>query len=75
VEENTDCDIHLNPEDCALLEEFNPKLLQGDSRFPRTRIHRTIDVSRGGCLVKTRLGIIDARRETKLALLEKSLLA
>ena len=75
VEENTDCEIHLNPEDCALLEAFNPKFLQGESSSPRTRIHRAPDVSRGGCLVKTRLGIIDARRETKLALLEKSLLA
>jgi len=75
VEENTDCDIHLHPDDCALLEQFNPKLLQGEPGFPRTRVHRTDAVSRGGCLVKTRLGIVDARRETKLALLEKSLLA
>ena len=75
VEDNTECDIHLHPDDCALLEQFNPKLRHGESGFPRARIHRTTDVSRGGCLVKTRLGIVDARRETKLALLSKSLLA
>lgn len=75
VEETTDCDIHLHPDDCALLEQFDPSLLAGNAGFPRTRVHRTAEVERGGCLVKTRFGIIDARRETKLALLSKSLLA
>jgi flagellar biosynthesis/type III secretory pathway protein FliH len=31
------------------------------------------EVSRGGCVVQTRFGVIDARRETKLELLQESL--
>lgn len=75
VEETTDCHIHLHPDDCALLEQSNPSLLAGGAGSLRAHFHRTPEVARGGCLVKTRFGIIDAQRETKMALLEKSLLA
>jgi hypothetical protein len=33
------------------------------------------DFPRGGCLVQTRFGTVDARRETKLDLLQRNLLA
>jgi len=74
VEETTDCHIHLHPDDCALLEQFNPSLTAGSSGPLRLHIHRSTDVARGGCLVKSRFGIVDAQRDTKIALLEKSLL-
>jgi flagellar biosynthesis/type III secretory pathway protein FliH len=49
--------------------------MTGGAGFPRMRFHRSPDISRGGCIVKTRFGIIDARREVKLAELEKTVLA
>ncbi|MEY2410421.1 MAG: flagellar assembly protein FliH [Verrucomicrobiota bacterium] len=75
VEETTECHIHLHPDDCALLEQFDPGFLSGRPGPVRTHFHRTAGVERGGCLVKTRFGIIDVQRDTKMALLEKSLLA
>jgi len=32
------------------------------------------EVSRGGCLIQTRFGLVDARRETKLEQLQQTLL-
>jgi flagellar biosynthesis/type III secretory pathway protein FliH len=39
------------------------------------RFHDSPEVGRGGCLVQTRFGAIDARRETKLELIRKSLVS
>jgi len=38
------------------------------------RFLSSVDVTRGGCLVETRFGTVDARRETKFDLLKKNLL-
>jgi flagellar biosynthesis/type III secretory pathway protein FliH len=37
------------------------------------RFHDSAQVSRAGCLVQTRFGAIDARRETKLEAIRQSL--
>ena len=39
----------------------------------RVNFQSTDTVSRGGCLVHTRFGTIDARRETKIELLQKAM--
>jgi flagellar assembly protein FliH len=75
VEEATDYHIYLHPEDLELLQQVNSNLLASQVNNARMHFHRAPEVTRGGCLVKTRFGVIDARRETKLDLLEKSLLA
>ncbi|HEY2952161.1 MAG TPA: FliH/SctL family protein [Verrucomicrobiae bacterium] len=75
VEEATDCHIYLHPEDLDLLQQVNSNLLASNVGNARLHFHRAPEVTRGGCLVKTRFGVIDARRETKLELLQKSLLA
>ena len=73
LEEATEFDIFLNPEDLALLQRCNsPALLPGPGQ-EALRFHGAAEVSRGGCLVESRFGTLDARRETKLALIEKSL--
>ena len=75
VEETTDHHIYLHPEDLELLHQASSQWLVANAAPPRMHFHRAPEVSRGGCLVKTRFGVIDARRETKLELMQKSLLA
>lgn len=73
AEEATEFDIYLNGQDLALLQQCNsPVLLPGPSQ-KTMRFHASEEVTRGGCLVQTRFGTLDARRETKLALIQKSL--
>ncbi len=71
VEGSTEYTIQLNPEDFALLE--NHTSLVGIAPGQQMHFTTSRDVSRGGCLVQTRFGIIDARRETKLARIAESL--
>jgi flagellar biosynthesis/type III secretory pathway protein FliH len=40
----------------------------------RIRFQSSSQVSRGGCIVQTHFGVLDARRETKTGMLEKTLL-
>ena len=75
VEETTDYHIYLHPEDLELLQQANSNLLASNGSNGRMHFHRAPEVTRGGCLVKTRFGVIDGRREPKLELLQKSLLA
>jgi flagellar assembly protein FliH len=71
VEESTEFHIHLHPEDLALLRRVESAILQPAAPGVRFHFHAAPDISRGGCLVKTRFGVIDARRETKFELLKK----
>jgi flagellar assembly protein FliH len=71
VEGSTEYTIQLHPEDFALLEHHTALI----GVAPGQQMHFTTsrEVTRGGCLVQTRFGIIDARRETKLARIAESL--
>ena len=62
--EATEFQIKLNPEDIALLKETGSPLLEPG---PGTTFHLEASsaISRGGCMVVTKFGIIDARRETR----------
>ncbi len=73
VEAGTEYHVHLHPEDLVLLQRSNsPALLPGPGNQD-VRILTSPEVTRGGCIVKTRFGEIDARRETKLELIRQSL--
>jgi flagellar assembly protein FliH len=73
VEDTTEFHLYLNPEDLALLQKSNsPVLLPGPGN-EAMHFHASPEVTRGGCLVQTRFGVIDARRETKLELVRQSL--
>jgi flagellar assembly protein FliH len=74
AEQSGEVTIHLHPEDFKLLEEARSPLLAPASSGPSLRFQTSNEVARGGCLVQTRFGVIDACRETKLELLKKSLL-
>ncbi len=75
VEETTDYHIYLNPEDLDLLERVSSPLLTANGQAQKFHFHRSTEISRGGCLVKTRFGVVDGRRETKVELLKQSLFA
>ena len=74
IEDTTEFTVQLHPQDLATLERTNSPLLLPQGGKERVHFQSSAQVSRGGCIVQTRFGVIDARRETKVKLLEKSLL-
>jgi len=72
--ENGPVSVVLHPDDLALLQRVNSQLLPAQDGDARLQFRTSPDLTRGGCLVQTRFGVIDASRETKSALLKKSLL-
>jgi flagellar assembly protein FliH len=72
VQDTSDVSIRLHAEDLALLRKHKSPLLEGLPETGPLRFTASDDVSRGGCIVQTRFGLIDAQRETKLELLRKA---
>jgi flagellar assembly protein FliH len=75
VNEAADYEIYLHPEDLALLKGADSQLLVQSNNGPKLHFHSSDEVSRGGCVLKTRFGIIDGRRETRFELLKKTVLS
>ena len=65
--------IRLHPADLELLQQSGASLLSESSEGQEMRFMSSPEVTRGGCLVHTRFGVIDARRETKYDLLKRQL--
>lgn len=72
VEDTADLAILLHADDLALLEKANSPILLPQAGQARLRFQASTQVSRGGCLVQTHFGVLDARRETKIELLQKA---
>ena len=75
VEETTDCHCYLHPEDLELLRRSGSPLLSKTDGGQHIHFHPSPEVTRGGCIVKTRFGVVDAQLESKVQLLKQSLLA
>jgi len=75
VEDTAGFIVQLHPEDLELLERVNSPLLLPQGSNERIRFQPAAHVTRGGCVVQTRFGVIDARRETKVELLRSTLTA
>ena len=73
VEQQGSLMVSLNPMDFELLQQANAPLLLADVGGERLRFQTSPKVSRGGCLVQTRFGVIDAQRETKFKALKQSI--
>jgi flagellar assembly protein FliH len=73
AEGSTEITVQLNPEDLALLRLHHSALINGLPETGPLRFTATAEVTRGGCFVQTRFGIIDARRETKMNQLRQTL--
>jgi vacuolar-type H+-ATPase subunit E/Vma4 len=64
--------VQVNPADLALLQALkSPMLNPQDNR--NIQLVAANHITRGGCVVQTRFGIIDARRETRAEMLRNSL--
>jgi flagellar assembly protein FliH len=75
VEDTADVVIQLHPEDFALLQKHKSDVLKPPPNSKPLQFSSSADVTRGGCLLRTRFGIIDARRETKFDQLREALAA
>lgn len=73
VEDTAEIVIQLHPDDLALLRQHDSALLEGAPETGPLRFVSSAEITRGGCLVQTRFGVIDALRETKFKQLEQSL--
>jgi flagellar assembly protein FliH len=67
--------VRLHPADLELLQKADSTIVHAGESAKEIRFLGSPEVTRGGCLVQTRFGTIDARRETKFDLLKRSLLA
>ena len=74
VESSTQITVRLHPADLELLQKAGSPLLTSAEAPDDFRFLSSVDVTRGGCLVETRFGTVDARRETKFDLLTRDLL-
>jgi len=72
VEETASVHVLLHAEDLALLKAGGSELAS-EAANGRLRLTVSPDVTRGGCVVRTHFGDIDARRETKLEQMRKAL--
>ena len=73
AEDSAEISIQLNADDLALLRQHQSPLLEGLPETGPLKFSSSPEVTRGGCLVQTRFGIVDARRETKFEQLRHSL--
>lgn len=75
VEQATEFTVLVHPSDLELLRQLQSPLLQAGADARPIAFQASGEVTRGGCLVQTRFGLVDARRETKFDLLRRSLSA
>ena len=64
--------VHLHPEDLQLLQQANAPVLVEEIGGDRMQFESAPSVTRGGCVIRTRFGSMDARRETKLEQLRQA---
>jgi flagellar assembly protein FliH len=75
VEDSADVTVQLHADDLALLLKHKSDVLKSAPGSKPLQFSPSPEVTRGGCLVRTRFGIIDARRETKLDQLRDAIAA
>jgi flagellar assembly protein FliH len=68
--ERENLELVVSPRDAALLEKIRP---EWQDRYPGLRIRSDATLAAGDCQVRSRFGLTDARRATKLAALTLSL--
>ena len=74
VEGTAQLTIRLHPADLELLKNADSPILASTDGNGEFRFLGSPEVTRGGCLVQTRFGTVDARRETKFDLIKRNLL-
>lgn len=66
--------LRAHPEDVAALAAARPRLLAALAEPCDVELRADAAVSRGGCVIETEAGTVDARLEVQLAALERALL-
>ena len=72
AEKDTDVVVLLNEADLDLLSQADSELLHRTHGSSEVVFKASPEVSRGGCLLETRYGTVDARIETKANVLKKA---
>ncbi|MGD0088798.1 MAG: FliH/SctL family protein [Planctomycetota bacterium] len=66
--------IRLNPQDAAVLAPLRSKMLEVGVELPEEMtLVSDPGIQRGGCIIDSKLGQVDARLETQLAFIERAL--
>lgn len=65
--------IRVNPQDEAVLRDNKPALLSGSDSIREVVIEPDDKIDRGGCVIETSAGNVDARRVTQLKQIESAL--
>lgn len=71
--DRTDLRIRVNPADTAMLEEHLPLMLEAMSGASKASIESDESISRGGCIISTPDGDVDARLEEQLSHIARTL--
>jgi flagellar assembly protein FliH len=66
--------VLLHPDDLDLLTQGDSELLDDTQGTDKVLFKPSSDVTRGGCLLDTHYGLVDARRETKAKLLKQAVM-
>jgi len=72
AEKEAEIVVLLHPEDLDLLTQGDSELLDESHGAGGVLFKASSEVTRGGCLLDTHYGIVDARRETKADLLKQA---
>lgn len=75
AEDTAEIVIQLHPDDLGLLRHHQSEVLNGLPESGPLRFSPSSEMTRGGCVIQTRFGLVDARRETKIEQLRQSLAA
>ena len=75
AEKEAEIVVLLHPEDLDLLTQGDSELLDDSHGAGKVLFKASSEVTRGGCLLDTHYGIVDARRETKADLLKQAVTA
>jgi flagellar assembly protein FliH len=74
VKHEADLQIHLNPAECESLRQALPELVASAEQLAHVEIVSDAKVPRGGCLLHSRNGTIDAALESQLERVSAALL-
>lgn len=66
--------LRVNPEDAQLLRNSRKKIMDMLGRTKDIAVREDPEVERGGCIIETENGTVDAQLKTQLAMLEQVLL-
>jgi len=66
--------VHVNPDDIEVLRREKRKLLEYIGRLKDIAFREDPAVARGGCVIETESGTVDAQLATQVELLERALL-